>query len=100
MNINKKCFDSLEGNWQLNRTLNDVEIIKGTAIFSTRKDKSPSYAYLEEGILSLSPENKLSFYREYIYCLTQNNIEVHFASQKKKLDLFLTLTFSSPISAQ
>lgn len=90
-----KCdqhFLEFKGNWAFHRTVNGTSQMNGHASFVPLQDTVPAYSYYEKGT---HKEADLSFYREYIYCLTENGIEVYFASQKKKLDFFYTLNFDS-----
>jgi len=99
MAISEKHLLSLEGKWTFNRSTNGFGTMMGSASFLPFSDDLSCFAYQETGIFVTPHGAKLTFYKEYIYCLNKGVIEVYFASQQKKQGFFHALTFSSPNTA-
>jgi hypothetical protein len=73
----QRLFNSLPGEWTLNRVLSSGEQVNGTARF---RHLSPVLLhYREDGLLTVARVNTLPVYREYYYRFDQNQITVCFA---------------------
>ena len=94
MILSEKIFFFLEGKWTLNRSTNGFGDMTGLATFSLISKRNSTLLYREDGIFTTLHQEKLLFYKEYIYCLHQGVIEVYFSSLQKKQNLLHTLTFS------
>lgn len=93
--ISKEKFLSLQGKWALKRSTNGFGDMQGIAVFSPFIDQRPALLYREEGVFLTSQEGLFDFYREYIYFLADQKIDVYFSSKSIKQALFLSLTSSS-----
>jgi hypothetical protein len=99
MDYSAQRFFSFEGRWTFIRSVNASEIMRGTAVFHPIDKRSSSYSYQEEGTYIAEHLAELSFFREYIYFLENETIDIYFAFQKKKREFFHTLAFTTPDQA-
>jgi hypothetical protein len=91
-NITKSVFLSLKGKWGFTREIRNKAYAYGVATFTEWSDDILLYS--EEGKLHLTEQpQKLTFQREYIYCLLKGIIKVYFAAEGKKENLFHTVNF-------
>ncbi len=93
MSFAKKVFSFLEGKWSLIRSTNGFGSMKGEAWFAPIPGTPPSLSYREEGVFETPYGDNLLFYREYMYVLNDEEIDIYFASHQKKQHLFHTLSF-------
>jgi len=93
--ISKEKFLSLQGKWALKRSTHGFGEMQGIAVFSPFIDQNPALLYREEGVFLTPQEDRFDFYREYIYFFVDGKIDVYFASEKKKQDLFVSLNPAS-----
>lgn len=92
--MSEEIFLSLQGRWHLKRLTNGYGKMKGIASFSPLNGDHLSLFYREEGEYTLQNGSVVSFFKEYIYCLNQDHIEVYFTHDKKRGFLFYRLVFS------
>lgn len=95
MMLAQKIFFSLKGKWVFKRTTNGHGSMNGSALFRPISTSIPSFFYREDGLFYTTYGDTLAFYREYLYCLNQEHIEVYFTSQGKKQRFFHSFTFPS-----
>ncbi len=93
MSFAKKVFSFLEGKWSLIRSTNGFGSMKGEALFMPLLGAPSFLSYREEGIFETPYGDNLHFYREYMYVLNDEEINIYFASHQKKQHLFHTLSF-------
>lgn len=93
MSSAKKAFSFLEGKWGLIRSTNGFGSMKGEALFMPLLGAPSFLSYREEGIFETLYGEGLLFYREYMYVLNDEEIDIYFASHQKKQHLFHTLSF-------
>jgi hypothetical protein len=95
-----KIFRNLQGNWLINRKINDVkkgkiEFAEGNAIFHPNLNEKGEISvlnYEERGILKLSETGKkLKFKRNYIYKYKNEAIEIYLDDGLTKGKLFQKL---------
>lgn len=94
MNIAKKIFFSLQGQWSLERTTNGHGKMQGMASFLPLEGHHLVLFYKEEGEHILENGTSVSFFRENIYCLNQDYLDVYFAHNRKRGAFFHRLFFS------
>lgn len=95
MIINQEKFAFFEGEWVFDRFITGSFAMKGFASFLPFQDVTPSYSYREDGEFTTPHGDHFPFYRDYIYCLNPDSIDVYFASHQKKQGHFYRLNFSS-----
>lgn len=89
----EQFFASLEGEWFLHRRINGVDMMRGKASFVRGPQEEKNYAYREEGRYIPSSLKEVSFFKEYVYSLNQDVIEIYGALQAKKIGFLHTLEF-------
>lgn len=83
-------FACLEGYWTFQRTVSNGTKVIGKALF--QKKEANTLHYKEEGILTTAELAQLNCYKEYVYSLENEVINVFF--QEKPLRFFHSLNFS------
>jgi hypothetical protein len=76
-------FRSLEGQWQLTRTISNKGSMTGTALFT--KTTPQLLHYREEGVLTLANGTSHNASQKYIYRLLDNKISVFVAETPERL---------------
>ena len=99
MGLAQEEFFSLQGKWQLKRSIPGSGEMQGEASFSPLTHSSFTLFYREDGIFNTAVSSS-PFYREYIYQLNQGNIEIYFTSRREKEGLFLSLGWSQDKKAR
>lgn len=87
-------FHSLEGQWNLYRTIKGIGSVMGIAKFQKNCTDNTLLHYREDGIFTNQVEgtsNKI--YRDYLYCFQNDEISVFYAEKSK--GLLHTLEFNS-----
>ncbi len=93
----KRIFQNLEGTWRFARTLSDQAndmffTAGGQAVFEKMDSEQNQLYYREMGVLNLSGKQKeVSFYRKYIFRLTDEMIQVLFDDGASKGKLYQAL---------
>jgi len=95
MELSKRIFFFLQGQWLIERSTNGHGKMEGMASFVPLQDDPQTLLYREEGeYLMPSGIASFSFFKEYMYGLNQEYLEAYFTYHGKKFGLFHRLILS------
>ena len=90
-----RVFNSLQGDWRLERNMGDMGHFTGTARFFNAVDSAAnSLRYREEGVLHRFDGQKFDGYREYDFVLHEDAIELLFRDPVSFGNRYVLLHFS------
>lgn len=91
MELAETLFYFFQGWWLIDRSTNGQGKMQGEASFSLRENDFQTLLYREEGEHITQKGCSLSFFKEYLYCLNDQKLEVHFTRSGEKGELFYQL---------